>query len=310
MRIKRLIYIMIIFILLFVISCKTNIKDKESKDIEIIEENKDYNSEEFKNLLNKKDNLNKILFYIEENIESVTNREADKMLLDLENYLENNIDRTKENMVKIDVNYELIKLGERELFFPEDRVIEIENNQLRELIKDSLNNNYKLINLEGDFYPIIDYKKLKKYNSYISNEMKEYIEIKSLDSEIPIAIDASLYISYSELVERILKIENYIKKYYKGQKYENMMEIYSTNLWIYLSGLDNSPIYDYETGEIHEEILENYREVEKMEKKITGYIVKEYLESIEKNNYIIDQSIKDESVELVKESLNLLEKSQ
>ncbi len=309
MRIKRLIYIMITFTLLFTIACKTNIKDKKSNDIEFIEENKDYNLEEFKKLLNKEDNVNGILLYIEENIELVTNRDSDKMLLELENYLEENIDRIKEKMIKTDVNYELIELGGRELFFPENRVKEIENDELRELIKDSLNNNYKLINLEGEFYPIIDYEKLKKYNSYISDEIKEYIEIKSLDSEKPIAIDASLYISYSELVERILKTENYIKKYSKGQKHENMMEIYSRNLWIYLSGMDNSPIYDYETGQIYEEILESYREVENMEKKTTGYIVKKYLESIEKNNYIIDQSIKDKSVELVKEALNLLGKT-
>lgn len=305
--------VIIVFILLLIFSgCekKTIEKDESlNEDKQLEQESKDYISKDFENVLEKENNLNEVVFYMDKNIGLVTNKEADKMFIALENYLKDSLNSIKEKMDKLDNNYELIGLAGDELFFPVDEISAIEDIELREWVEKITNNNYKLINLEGEFYPTIDYEKLKKYNKHITEEIKDYIEVKSLDSENPIAIDAALNISYSELGERILKTENYIRKYLKGQMHKDMMEIYRNKLWIYLSGLDNSPIYDYRTGEIDKDVLQSYEKLGNKKEKITGFIVSEYLISIEENDYIIDQNIRDKSMNLIEESLILLEKT-
>ena len=104
---------------------------------------------------------------------------------------------------------------------------------------------YKLISMEGAFYPIIDYEALKIYNKYLSDEMKAYLDIKSMDSNMPTIIDAAIIIPFDELANKLVKVEEYMKKYPECPDCEEILRLYGAYLKLYLEGSDNTPIFNY-----------------------------------------------------------------
>ena len=283
--------------------------NESTEDIGQEEVDKEEIMKEFNNLVDSKNEPDKIVTFIDKEIGKLTNIEADQMIIQLENSLEKSLDSVLDNIIKLDEDDELINLGGSELFFPKDKVKDIKNDELRKEVEKALGNKLKLINLEGNFYPIIDYEKLQKYNSNISPELKDYLAVRTMDSNMPVAIDGGLYISFDELAERILKTEDYLQKYSGGKKQEEMLKNYRDKLEIYLLGMDNSSISDFETGKIYDEVLESYKKTANTKDKITAYIVRKYLNSIEENEYIIDESITRNILSLVNESISLLEET-
>ena len=67
------------------------------------------------------------------------------------------------------------------------------------------------------------------------------------------------------MAERLIKTENYILKYPNSIKYEEILRLYGVYLKLYLEGSSNTPIYDYETKEIKEEVLSSYKKVRNMD---------------------------------------------
>lgn len=283
--------------------------NESTEDVEVGEGHKEKIMKDFKNLVEGKNEPDEIVSFIDKEIGKLTNIEGDQMVTQLEGSLENSLDSLADNIIKLDLEDELINLGGSDLFFPEDKVKDIKNDELRKEVEKALRSKYKLINLEGSFYPIIDYEKLQKYNSNISPELKDYLTIKAMDSNEPVAIDGGLYISFDELAGRILKIEDYLQKYSGGQRQEEMLMNYRDRLYKYLLGMDNSPISDYDTGKIYDEVLESYKKTANTKDKVTAYIVRKYLNSIEENEYIIDESITKNILSLVNESISLLEET-
>lgn len=255
----------------------------------------------------KTNDLSKIVKFVDDNIEGLSQIEGDRMVLDLETALEESLNAIMDNIFEIDSNGELMSIAGTELFFPEDKVKDIKNDELKKQITQLLENKYKLINLEGNFYPITDYEKLKKYNNYVSNEVKEYIEIKAMDSNTPVVIDAGLQISYDDLASRIVKTENYIQQYSGVKRYEEVLRLYRGKLALYLDGVDNTPISDNTTNKIHNDILESYKKTANIKDSVTAHIVNKYINVIEENDLIINKAVQDEVVSLVNEAISILE---
>lgn len=280
---------------------------ESAEDIGQEEVNKEEIMKDFNNLVESKKEPDIIVSFIDKEIAKLTIIEGDQMISQLERSLEKSLESLTDNIFKLDSEGELINLGGSELFFPKDKVKDIKNDELRKEIEKALDSKYKLINLEGAFYPIIDYEKLKEYNKNISPELKDYLAVKAMDSNMPVAIDGGLYISFDELGQRILKAEDYLQKYSGGQRQEEMLRNYRDKLEMYLLGMSNSPISDFETGEIYDEVLESYKKTSNTKDKVTAYIVRKYLNTIEENKYIIDESITKNILSLVNESISLLE---
>lgn len=310
--------ILILIILIALTGCKKKTNDVTSPVVNPTDNNKEAaNNEdkekvmkEFENLLKDKD-LDKVIDYIDNNIEKLSSIEADKMIMGLENLLEStreklayeNFDLTQEEYI------ELTQLLGNELFFSKSKISEISNEKLRERVENLYNNYFKLINIEGDFEPIVDYEALKKYDKYVSDEIKDYIKIKARNSEEPMAVDGALRISYDELSKRILEAEEYVKRYYEGSRYEEVLGLYRTWLGLYLDGLPNTSIADFQSKIIKKDVYESYKKTAKAKDSATAYVVNKYLELIDKNKGIIDDTIKEAVVSLVSEAISLLETS-
>lgn len=282
--------------------------DSPMEDVVETEENRDKLMEEFQQALDS-ESAEDVVDFINKNIGKVTTIEGDRMVSNLENLLEDNKDSLTTKLIALDPKGELMEIGNTELFFPKESIKDIRNKDLKEEVEKLYNNRFKLINLEGQYYPIVDYDSFKDYYKGLSEELKDYYNIKAKESDQPTAIDGGLYISFDELADRIIQAEKYIQRYGGGIRYGEIHNTYGNLLDIYLSGLPNTPINDPNTKEINKAVMKSYMETAKVEGSITAHVVNKYISLISENKGIINQNILDKAKDLVKEGKSLLESS-
>lgn len=316
---KRTIYLFTIGILVLSLGLFGCTKDEEeptnNDDPIVVEESEEENQEEesntsedavneFAEIVAENGEVEELVNFIDENIGKVTSIEGDQMLTELIKRLEESKEEYTDKLMKLD-NGELIDLSNEE-YFPKDKVEDIEDEELKELVEELMENKYKLESSEGMHYPIVDYEKLKDYDDHVSEEVKDYIGLKAIDSNTIIASDGALAISHDELAEIIIETEEYIEKYAGGTYHKEVEEMYENKLDIYLSGLPNTPIYDFETKEIEEDVLDSYVNTASSGDSVTSFVVGKYVNIIGENENVIDEEVLMEADLLVEEALNLL----
>lgn len=261
--------------------------------------------EDFDKKVEENDPL-RIKEYIDENIGKLSQLEGNEMMDAYEKSLVDNLDAARDRLIDVDKDKELIEIASDKFFFPVDKVREIKNEDLKKEVTTLLDSNYKLINLEGNFYPIVDYEALQDYNNNVTDEWKEYLAVQAMDSKnLPFA-DGALRISFDDLSNRIIKTENYLNKYMDSDRQEEMKDSYHNKITIYLKGVDNTPIADRDTKEIFDEVLDSYRSTSYQEGYITANILYRYVEAIETNNNIIDEKILQLADNLISEAVEIL----
>ncbi|MCF6460250.1 hypothetical protein [Clostridium sp. Cult3] len=300
---------------------KDKVADKvEEEAANVVESKNDSIMKDFRNMVENNNEPMNLIKYIDENIEKVSPEERVEMIEKLEAVQEQYIEKYTDQLFMEDYQAELLSLSgiyqlkpEKEeeigkyLFFDQSKVEEIKNGNLKELLDKIIQGKYKLINMEGAFYPIIDYEALKVYDKYVSNEMKDYIHIKAMDSNLPTIIDAAFMISFDELGERLITVEKHIIKYPEGIKYEELLRLYGLYLRFYLEGSDNTPIYDYDTNMIKDEVLSSYKKLAKSKDTVTSNIVSKYIDIIEENQFVIDENVFSQITTLHNEAIATLE---
>ena len=317
MKAKYIIAISIIALVLLVPLVACNREDVEKNKEVSIEEPIEYTREEimkdFKNILKSKDDPIILVEFINDNIDKVEKKDAVEMIRALESAQIEYIEKYTDEMFAEDYQIELMGLedstSEGSLFLNIEKIDEIQNENLKELLEKLKIGKYKLIALEGAFYPIIDYEALKDYNKYLDEETKGYLDIKALESNEPSIIDAGIYISLDELANRLIMVEVYIKNYPESIKHEELLRLYSNYLKLYLNGSDNSPIYNYEDNIILADVLNSYKKTAKNQDSVTGEIVGRYIEIIQENNNIIDDNVLSKITECHNKAIAELEEN-
>ncbi len=277
------------------------------KDDVVVEEDEDTLIEEFADILDKEEEPDKIISFIDNNLDKLGELEGDIMIDGLEKKLIENEDSTTDKIFELDKNNEIIEIWENNNYeFGESQIGLIKDNDLKAELQKSYDNMYKLVNLEGQFFNVIDYARLQKYNDYLTDEWKDYLAIMARDSEdLPMA-DGGLRISYDELAKRLILTENYLNSYVEGGRREEMLELYENKIDVYLKGVPNTPIADRDTNIITDEVLSSYEKTANIENYITSHIVFKYLEAITENENIIDEDILNFADRLVDEAMDIL----
>lgn len=246
----------------------------------------------------------KILEFTREKNDKLDDLSQDMIFLKLEDILSGRISTVTKDLKNLDLENEVLIEGG--LFFKEDDIDKIKNKDLKTYIEDLYASDYKLISLEGDYYPVVDYDKLLVDFKGASDEIKDYIGLMMEETNEPSAIDGGISVSFEELARRILARENYIRKYSSSSRFDQMLRAYKNDLFLYLNGLDNTPIYDLETGIIYDEVFKSYRATSNTRDSSTGLVIQKYLKGIEENNRIIDSKIEELSISLLGEAIHLL----
>lgn len=314
-RVIRLPLIVLALVLAFTLaSCKkkTILDDVVVKPVEepiekVEEEEKVNIIKQFDSVVsNNKNDPDKIIAFINENIKKLTQLEGDRMIDALEKSLESNVESVTNMILDLDKDGELLKIAGSDFNFPEEKVAEIKDKKLKDEVTKALKNMYKLINVEGQLQPIIDYNKLKTYNNEITDEWKSYLAIRAMDSDNVPFVDGGIRISFDNLADRIIKTEQYLNNYIDSSRQEEMLYLYENKLTAYMKGFPNTPISDPQTGRIYDNVMQSYDQTSKIEGFITPTIIYHYMEAIIDNKGIIDNGINKIAEDLIAEAVEIM----
>lgn len=136
---------------------------------------------------------------------------------------------------------------------------------------------------EGDYYLRYPYTNMTKLFN-VPQDWQDWLYILSKrqnDLE-----DAGLMISVEELRKAIVSISDFIKKYPNFVAKDDADEKLKYYYFYYLDGIDNSPIYDYETNKVYPAYINSYKTFIDTNKDCIGYkTVENYYNKLKNNNF-------------------------
>lgn len=275
------------------------------EDVEQVEIDQDI-MEKFRNIAKDSPKPDVLIQLINDQITEVSTENADEMVDTLRSSLEDSKQLYEERLIELDSDNELLAIDGSEAIFNESSISEIENEELKNEVEYLYSNFYQLINLEGGFYPVVDYSKLNAYDKYLSQEFQQYLEIKTLESKDRSMADGELTISFEELAERIYQVEDYLKTATTSERKDEILEDYQYKISAYLKGLPNTPIVEDGINKIKETVLTSYQQTADKDYEIST-VVKEYLDVLAKNDNLVDEKVLKQADALIITALTAFE---
>lgn len=199
-----------------------------------------------------------------------------------------------------------------EFKFDYSKIESIKEQELKDLLYDITLGGFKVLDIEGTFMVIVDYDALKTFNEYVDDELKAYIEILALRYNDPVAIDASVMVNPIELEKRIIQMESYIKSYDNPERKEVMLSMYQGYMMVYMSGSENTPVFDYDTGAMNPDMFKTFETASSTYKDtIFGKVMNKYVELLKQEGFINTEKVQDFVLNIdiaVNEQLDKVEK--
>ena len=214
--------------------------------------------DEFNKLIQDENlSLKEIAVFMKENIANTSKEEASEMILGFEQLQTERTAAQEEKYYDQDVQKKLNTLGSQGVNVNEPDSIKDES--IRNLVTESRENGFKIETAEGSYFPIIDYSFYEQFSTYATPDIKEYINIMTVESENVFAKDAALVISWEEVVNRSISMERYLDEYPDSKKAEDIKGLYDNYVVITLYGLNNTPLFDYESRKMDNKAKAAYR---------------------------------------------------
>ena len=242
---------------------------------------------DFQTLIQKDSSMEEVADFINNNISSVSKENATKMVDEFEKKQKNNLSQF-ENMFNEDgiqnkINSEYKAISDQS---------DIKDTQLKELLDKTKNSGYKVETAEGFFFPIIDYGFYKNFISYVTPDMKDYIDIMADESNKVPAKDAALVIGWDEIIKRALNQENFINTYKDSVKVNEIKQLYNRYVTFTLYGANNTPLFSYDSKTIDPKAKEVYlNEVTNAGNSEFLKILGAFLDLVKNNNYKLTDEV-------------------
>lgn len=246
---------------------------------------------DFNELLVADTRSHQVISFIDENIGMVSPANADFMLEKLEEIQKD--DQTSYTDLLFEDNWQ-VKLN---MIFNRDieakDLDEIEDTELKNLVSEIFNGGFKLIALEGSFYPVIDYEFIKKYSGNITPQYQDYLNIMARQSNKLFSRDAAITISWDELALRLAECEEFFASYPEDNVRRMAAgELYINYLRSYMIGQDNTPTYSYEDNKVKQEVLDSYDKfIADYPDYVTSDLIKSYKEILADSNNTVNDEI-------------------
>lgn len=181
-----------------------------------------------------------------------------------------------------------------EYAFDYSKIEMIKETELKALLYDITLGGFKIIDTEGTFMVIVDYDALKTFNEYLEDDLKYYIDIMAMIYNDPVAIDASIIVSPEELEKRIMQMESYIKAYDNQQRKEIVLSLYLGYMMVYISGTENTPTFDYDTGAMNPVMFKTFEAAAaKYNEAIFGRVMSKYVEVLKQEGFENTEKVQD-----------------
>ncbi|OPX87639.1 MAG: hypothetical protein A4E53_02418 [Pelotomaculum sp. PtaB.Bin104] len=197
---------------------------------------------DFQALIQKDSSVEEVAGFINNNISSVSEEDASKMVDQFEII-------QKKNLPQFEIMFD--EDGMQDKINSEYKAVtaqsDIKDSELKELLAKTKNSGYKVETAEGFFFPIIDYEFYKNFSSYVTPDVKDYIDIMAEESDKVPAKDAALVIGWDEVLKRALSQEKFINTHKDSVKVNDVKELYKKYVTFALYGLNNTPLFRYDS---------------------------------------------------------------
>ena len=232
-----------------------------------------------------------LIAYLDENIPNVSEDTSTRMLEDLEFHQKVYERIYMDVLFEDDIQARLMQTFTGDI--PRDEIGSASDPEIKDILYEIYGGGFRLINLEGSYYPIIDYEFMKKYVPYLSRDFIDYFEVMAAESNEVYSRDAGLAISWEELAVRIIDSEYYLIAYPEETiRKMNVADLYMSYFSAYLFGQNNTPNRDYLTGQVYEEVLESYRKTAgQYPDTQAGQVSEDYLALLEGNGFVLSDDM-------------------
>jgi hypothetical protein len=208
--------------------------------------------------------------------------EADELIRTLESYYSTNLSETEKKFEPENVQKEL---SAAKWPFTEDQIAGIKDDTVRSLVEQTIAGGYKLEITEGYAFPVVDYGKLLSFGDLVTTPMKAYLDLMAMESDAKTTSDGGIVISLEELSRRTLAAESYVVTFPDTAERKKAENRYIQYLNLYLLGLNNSPIFDFETFILLPEVKSQFEQmVTSHSGTVIGQLTKQMLDILSKSN--------------------------
>jgi hypothetical protein len=268
------------------------VKESEAEEAESIETKGIDSSEksleiknEFKDLLDGGADLIELFEFIDKNIENSDSETASYMIAAVSKKSEDERFDFENKFANSEIQQAILDALGGGYEVDMDKLKNTDNENLKDLIEETIARKYRIINVEGFFMPIVDYAAYNMYRDYLTEEMNDYLDIQLDESVRPAILDAGIVIPVEEFLNRIDKSFAYMEKYPDSPRYNEIKQFNSGRLQVYLGGIDNTPVFDI-SGDIYPEKLSEFQDFALVfEGTALGDVLKDYLNLLEQENY-------------------------
>jgi hypothetical protein len=125
------------------------------------------------------------------------------------------------------------------------------------------------------------------FSEAASSELKEYLEIRSKELSEGFSEDAGLLISFEQLYDRIVRWEKFIAvnpDFILTPEIKGSLSMYLSTL---MTGMDNTPAFDYESGKLLPELQFIYtKAIQKNDNRNSTKVLRKYYDYLKANAFV------------------------
>lgn len=291
--ISKLILVSLILLIILVTGCKKVeeevVLEKDPEPVVEVETPKDPNDimKEFYQMINGDETVKNITMFIINSIENLEVENADTMILDFEGHLIQDLNVLLKQYEIANSNPKLSEIFQSGV---KESIAGLEDVDLKDLLNRTLDNGYILLKGGGYIYPEIDYAEILQHRSSVSKEVSDYLEIMDVETKNRFTYGEVIEISLNELLERIIKAENYLVSNKDSRSSNKIYELYTDYINGAILATGNLYVLANEgTSIIKDEILDDYKSfINNNKDSRTADFLQEYINVLEDNNNEMD----------------------
>lgn len=170
----------------------------------------------------------------------------------------------------------------------------ISNSALKNKIYILKQNGFRIAASEGQNYIDEDaYFLLSNFGDTVTEGINEFLSIRSKEIKEGFSEDASLMISWNQISDRIIDWDNYLKRYSSYPESKEVKAIIDTiYLPAYLTGMDNTPAFDWETKILNDDLKKSFKRfIENYQNSTYYQVINEYYDILKKNNFVLNDEV-------------------
>lgn len=205
------------------------------------------------------ESLDHALDYLLNNIDEVAAREATLMTLHLENAQQAYLPTIQERIFPEDVQAEINAAYSATGSLTYTALLGyIDDADTLSALTNARDTGYKIMTSEGMYYPAINYITYMRFRPYVTADIYDYINCKVKETYYPAMNDGALAISWIQLLDRAVSAEQFLKDYPNSNRAAEIQAHYRNLVLTVFYGLNNTPLFDYETRIINADALDAY----------------------------------------------------